>query len=152
MSFLSVNDIEQNALSSLLTYATIPCQSPSYDSEWESNGHLLRAAEFLAEWARERTIAGMEVDLIQIPGRTPLLFIEVPATNSNEATTILYGHLDKQPPLGEWSEGLHPYQPTRSGNKIFARAVADDGYSIFSALLAIEEMDKQSIQIGRAHV
>jgi acetylornithine deacetylase/succinyl-diaminopimelate desuccinylase-like protein len=152
VSFLTLRDIEDNALPSLLAYATIPCQSPSYDSEWETNGQLLRAAQHLAEWAKQRNIAGKVVDLIQIPGRTPLLLIEAPATNSNDATTILYGHLDKQPPLGNWSEGLDPYQPARSGNKIFARGVADDGYSVFSALLAIEEMDKRAIPRGRCIV
>jgi acetylornithine deacetylase/succinyl-diaminopimelate desuccinylase-like protein len=65
---------------------------------------------------------------------------------------VLYGHLDKQPPLGEWSEGLGPWSPVRRGDRLYARGVADDGYSTFSALLALESLAKNNVPHGRCVV
>ena len=54
---------------------------------------------------------------------------------------MLYGHLDKQPPLGDWSEGLDPYVPVRRGDRLYGRGLADDGYATFAALLALESLE-----------
>ena len=71
-----------------------------------------------------------------------MLTVTVPATGAPGAgTCVLYGHLDKQPPLGDWSEGLDPYIPVRRGDRLYARGVADDGYARFAALLALEALE-----------
>jgi acetylornithine deacetylase/succinyl-diaminopimelate desuccinylase-like protein len=138
---LTLDDFELDALSTLTAYATLECLSPAFDAHWRENGHIDAAVELLAQWARERTFARFDVDVVRLEGRTPVLLVTVEATNDDDATVVLYGHLDKQPPLGDWSEGLAPYAPVRRGNRLFARGVADDGYSTFAALLALEALE-----------
>ena len=149
---LTLSDFERDALPTLRTYATIDCLSPAFDEQWGSRGRIDDAVELLAQWARERSLGDFHVEVVQLEGRTPLLVVTVEATNDDDATVILYGHLDKQPPLGEWSEGLAPYEPVRRGDRLFARGVADDGYSTFSALLALEQLVAQAIPHSRCVV
>ena len=42
----------------LSEYIRIPNKSPLFDSEWQSHGHMDRAAELMAAWCREQPIAG----------------------------------------------------------------------------------------------
>jgi len=142
---ISLSDFERDALAVLTEYATIPCLSPGFDSEWQESGHINQAAELLANWIREREFANIEVEIHQIKGRTPVLVATIEATAPVDGTCVLYGHLDKQPPLGNWSEGLAPYSPVRIGDRLYARGVADDGYSTFSAILALEAMEREGI-------
>jgi hypothetical protein len=52
-------------------------------------------------------------------------------------TVLLYGHLDKQPEMTGWREGLGPWKPVREGDKLYGRGGADDGYAAFASLAAI---------------
>jgi hypothetical protein len=146
---LTLTDFERDALDTLTTYATIPCLSPDYDHQWSQHGYIERATELLAEWARQRAFANADVTIHRLDGRTPVLVVTIDATSPGNATAVLYGHLDKQPPLGDWSPGLEPYRPVRRGDRLFARGVADDGYSTFSALLAVENMEANNIPHSR---
>lgn len=63
---------------------------------------------------------------------------------------LLYGHLDKQPPLTDtWAEGLHPYKPVIKDGKLYGRGGSDDGYSMFAALASIENLQQQNLPHGR---
>lgn len=149
MPKLTLNDFERDALDTITTYATIPCLSPEYDHQWSQHGYIEQATELIARWARERTFAHADVTIHRLDGRTPVLIVTIEATTPGDATAVLYGHLDKQPPLGDWSEGLDPYNPVRRGDRLYARGVADDGYSAFSALLAIENMEANDVAHSR---
>ena len=70
-----------------------------------------------------------------MPGRTPVLVAEVPGPGP---TVVIYGHLDKQPPLGQWRAGLGPFDPVRDGDRLYGRGTADDGYAVFCALSALQ--------------
>ena len=152
MPVFSLQDFERDALDTLLAYAAIPSLSPMYDADWEQHGEIERATQLLAQWARQRRIANLDVAVHRLDGRTPVLVITVDATAPVGGTVVLYGHLDKQPPLGEWSEGLAPFVPVRRGNRVYARGVADDGYSAFAALSAIEAMEVGGLPHGRCVV
>jgi acetylornithine deacetylase/succinyl-diaminopimelate desuccinylase-like protein len=90
----------------------VPSQSPQFDPEHLTNGHAMKVVELLTAWVAEQKMEGLTLEVISDPGRTPLIFIEVAATGGAGGTVLLYGHLDKQPPMTEaWSEGLHPYVP-----------------------------------------
>jgi acetylornithine deacetylase/succinyl-diaminopimelate desuccinylase-like protein len=65
---------------------------------------------------------------------------------------LLYGHLDKQPPLGSWREGLDPFVPVREDDRLYGRGTADDGYSIFAAIGAIEALAATDTPHGRCIV
>jgi acetylornithine deacetylase/succinyl-diaminopimelate desuccinylase-like protein len=77
----------------------------------------------------------------------------VPArSGSGELVTLLYGHLDKQPPLGSWREGLEPFVAVRDGDRLYGRGTADDGYSIFAAIGALEALAATGTPHGRCVV
>ena len=67
-----------------------------------------RAVELIAGWIRGQAIPDLSLEVVRLEGRTPLLFIEVPGDSSE--TVLLYGHLDKQPPMDGWHDGLGPWQ------------------------------------------
>ena len=50
---------------------------------------------------------------------------------------LIYGHMDKQPPLGEWRSGLGPWEPVREGDLLYGRGTADDGYATFAAVTGL---------------
>lgn len=152
MPYLTLADFERDALETLLDYTTIPCLSPMFDQRWEESGHIEAAVQLLVSWARQRRLASFEVEVHRLEGKTPVIVVTVAATGPTTGTCVLYGHLDKQPPLGEWSEGLNPFIPVRRGDRVYGRGIADDGYSMFSALLAIEAMEARDIPHGRCVV
>lgn len=135
------------ALPSLIDYVAIECLSPAFDPSWESKGAIDAAVEHLATWAKTRAIQGIEVSVHRLPERTPVLLVEIPATPGANGTTLIYGHLDKQPPLGSWSEGLDPFRAVFVDGLLYGRGTADDGYSLYTSLLAIEALEHE----GRSH-
>ncbi len=145
---------ESEALPVLSEYVRIPCLSPEFDAGWRERGEIARAAELLADWARARRIEGLEVEVVTAGDLTPVILCEAPATPgaADRAPTLLYGHLDKQPPLGAWRSGLGAFEPVREGDHLFGRGTADDGYSIFAALGAIETLERTGLDHGRCVV
>ncbi|MGH9291891.1 MAG: M20/M25/M40 family metallo-hydrolase [Acidimicrobiales bacterium] len=134
---------EADVLPTLADYVAIPCLSPAFDTSWATTGHIERAAELLVSWASTRPIAGLSVEVVRLPGLTPVIVAEAPASpgfvgDPSAGATVLYGHLDKQPPLEDWREGLEPFAAVREGDHLYGRGTADDGYSFFAALAAIE--------------
>lgn len=128
------------ALPTLMDYIAVPARSPMFDADWETTGHIATAARMLADWARDQPIDGMTVELVDRPGLTPVLLLEIPATDPTLAdrTVVMYGHLDKQPEMEPWSPGLGPWIPVLDGDRLYGRGGADDGYSLFAALIAIQ--------------
>src|SRR5689334_23361178 len=86
----------------LVEYIKIPNKSPSFDPQWAEHGYMENAVKLFEGWARERIAAlpGATLEIVRLPGRTPLILIEVPASGAgaggNADTVLLYGHLDKQ--------------------------------------------------------
>ncbi len=134
----------------LSEYIRIPNKSPLFDAEWESQGHMMRAAELMAAWCREQPIAGLAVEILREPGRTPVLFCEIPGNGPD--TVLLYGHMDKQPEFTGWGEGLSPWEPVVRDGKLYGRGGADDGYAVFSSLTAIRLLQEQKIPHARCVV
>jgi acetylornithine deacetylase/succinyl-diaminopimelate desuccinylase-like protein len=123
----------------LMEYGRIPNLSPAYDPEWEAHGELDRAAELFAGWARSRQIPGATVEVVRIAGLSPTILVDVPATDPDAVGTVLvYGHYDKQPPFTGWGEGRGPWAPTLEGDLLYGRGMADDGYAMPTALVALE--------------
>ncbi|MCX7960124.1 MAG: M20/M25/M40 family metallo-hydrolase [Burkholderiales bacterium] len=133
----------------LVEYIRIPAKSPHFDPAWAENGHIERAVQLAADWCRSHAVAGMRLEVVRLPGRTPVLFVEVPASRGAEAagTVLLYGHLDKQPDMTGWAEGLGPWTPAIRDGKLYGRGGADDGYAVFAAIAALRELEAQ----GRPH-
>jgi acetylornithine deacetylase/succinyl-diaminopimelate desuccinylase-like protein len=139
---------EDSVLPTLTEYIRIPNKSPAFDPGWAENGHMDRAVSLFESWARKHagSIPGSVIETIRLPGRTPVLLMEIPAhRNAGKGDRVLlYGHLDKQPEMKGWAEGLGPWEPVRKGEKLYGRGGADDGYAMFgavSAILALREQD-----------
>ena len=127
---------EREALPVLAQYIAIPNKSPAFDRDWAAHGHMDAAVSLVEEWMRARPIAGLTVERHDLPGRTPLLLAEIPGTAPG--TVVLYGHVDKQPEMVGWRDGLAPWTAVREDDRLYGRGAADDGYAAFAAMGAIE--------------
>lgn len=137
----------------LSDYVRIRCLSPEFDSGWAENGEIARAARLLAEWADGLALDGTTVEVVEIPGLTPVILADIAASPGRSGpTTVLYGHLDKQPPLGAWRAGLSAFEPVLEGDRLYGRGTADDGYSIFVAMGAIALLQRDGQPHGRCLV
>ncbi|MBV9952151.1 MAG: M20/M25/M40 family metallo-hydrolase [Acidimicrobiia bacterium] len=147
-----VDDVwEREIVPALVDYIRIPNVSPAYDAGWAAAGHMDAAVELARAWCAARPIEGLTVDLTTLEGRTPLLLCEVPATPGAhpDDTVVLYGHLDKQPPMHGWRDGLGPWEPVIDDGRLYGRGGADDGYACFAALTAIEALRLGAGRHGR---
>ncbi|WP_340648604.1 M20 family metallopeptidase [Pseudoxanthomonas winnipegensis] len=135
----------------LVEYIRIPNKSPMFDADWVANGHMAKAVTLMETWARAQPIAGLQVEVIQLEGRTPLIFLDIPASGAGtgEDCVLLYGHLDKQPEMTGWDEDLGPWKPVLKGDKLFGRGGADDGYAIYGSLAAIMALQEQGLPHAR---
>lgn len=142
----------------LSQYIRIPNKSPLFDPEWEQHGHMERAVTLVCDYCRSRQLAGFSLEVVRLPGRTPLIVMEVAAsagagpasgavTRKDQDTVLLYGHLDKQPEFSGWLPGLSPFEPVLRDDKLYGRGAADDGYAAFAAITAIEALQRE----GKAH-
>jgi acetylornithine deacetylase/succinyl-diaminopimelate desuccinylase-like protein len=127
-----------DVLPTITEYIRIPNRSPAFDRQWAESGHMARAVELLSSWMKARPIEGLTVSVEQLDGRTPVILAEVPG--SADGTVVLYGHLDKQPEMSGWREGLGPWEPVLEGDRLYGRGAGDDGYAAFAALTAIEAL------------
>jgi acetylornithine deacetylase/succinyl-diaminopimelate desuccinylase-like protein len=124
---------EKQVLPTLAEYTRIKCLSPAFDPDWAERGAIMEAAELLRAWTQEQD-GGLLTEIVQLPGRTPVLLVE----NGGAGDPILiYGHMDKQPPLGDWRPGLSPFEPVREGDLLYGRGTADDGYALFAAVTGL---------------
>ena len=133
-------------------YIRIPNKSPMFDKEWKAHGHMDAAVELMSDWARAKLAAlpGATLEVLELEGRTPLIYIEVPGQGDD--TVVLYGHLDKQPEMTGWAEGLGPWTPVLKGDKLYGRGGADDGYAIFGSLAALLALHEQGVPHARCVV
>ncbi|WP_158879502.1 M20/M25/M40 family metallo-hydrolase [Amycolatopsis anabasis] len=127
-------------LPSLSGLVEIPALSPAFDADWARTGQLAAAIDHVRNWLAARPIPGAKIEVVELPGHTPVLLLDVPASEGAEdkGTVLLYGHLDKQPPVGGWSEGLGPWTPVIRGDRLYGRGSADDGYAGYAAATALE--------------
>ena len=129
---------DDDILPQLERYITIPNKSPLFDPQWQEHGHMEEAVTLIESWCRAREIPGLQVEVVRLEGRTPLIWMEIPGESGD--TVLLYGHLDKQPEMVGWREDLGPWKPVREGDKLYGRGGADDGYAAFASLTAIEAL------------
>jgi acetylornithine deacetylase/succinyl-diaminopimelate desuccinylase-like protein len=143
---------DQSIVPALSEYIRIPNKSVHFDPQWEQHGHMLRAAELMKAWCEQHALPGMKIEIVRLPGLTPLLYIDVPASAnapSNDCV-LLYGHMDKQPEFSGWAEGLEPWKPVLRQGRLYGRGGADDGYAVFGSLLALRALADQNIPYVRS--
>ena len=131
----------------LVDYVRIPAKSPHFDPSWEAHGHIERVVALAQAWARAQPVTGLSVEVIRLPGRTPLVYFET--AGGGDRTVLLYGHLDKQPEMVGWRADGGPWSPILEDGKLYGRGAADDGYAIFAALSALGALDAQRVPRAR---
>jgi acetylornithine deacetylase/succinyl-diaminopimelate desuccinylase-like protein len=138
---------DESILPALADYIRIPNMSPSFDAGWEASGHMEAAVQLMRRWAEANAPLGAHVEVLRLPGRTPLLLIDVPGQVDD--CVLMYGHLDKQPEFTGWSSGLGPWSPVLRDGKLYGRGGADDGYALFASLTAIRALRDQGTPHAR---
>jgi acetylornithine deacetylase/succinyl-diaminopimelate desuccinylase-like protein len=159
------NAWDRSIVPTLVDYIRIPNKSPAFDANWHAQGHMDRAVALIAGWCKEQKIEGMQLEVVRLKDdkgkpRTPLIFMEIPATPGSKGggkrgtddCVLLYGHLDKQPEMTGWFEGLGPWQPVLKGDKLYGRGGADDGYAAFASLTALRALQEQNLPRARCVV
>jgi acetylornithine deacetylase/succinyl-diaminopimelate desuccinylase-like protein len=136
----------------LTEYIRIPNKSPAFDPDWAAHGYMDAAVDQFAKWAKGKIapIAGASLEVVRLDGRTPVILIEIPGAGDD--TVLLYGHIDKQPEMTGWAEGLTPWTPVLKDGKLYGRGGADDGYAMFGALSAILALREQGASHARCVV
>ena len=156
-----INRIWDDEIVPVLTdYIRIPNKSPAFDPDWEKRGAMEQAVAMFAAWAKAKLgqLPGSSLEVVRLAGRTPLILIEIPGeagasaragATIKESTVLMYGHLDKQPEMLGWADGMGPWQPVLKDGKLYGRGGADDGYAMFASLAALLALKEQGIAHGR---
>ncbi len=138
---------QQEILPSLCDYVKIPNKSPHFDANWQEHGLMDQAVDHIADWCRAHAPQGLQLEVLRLEGRTPLIFMEISGTG--DETVLMYGHLDKQPEMSGWDEDLHPWKPVLKNGRLYGRGAADDGYSAYASLTAIKALEEQGLSFPR---
>ncbi len=138
---------DEDIVPRLVEYIRIPCKSPHFDADWAVNGHIDAAVALAEQWSRDQPIPGLNIEVVRLDGRTPVLFFEI--DGEAPGTVLMYGHLDKQPEMTGWQDGFGPWEPVLHEGKLYGRGGADDGYAIFASLLALSALKEQGVAHAR---
>ena len=148
LSFNTVNTFWDEKIIPVLTeYIKIPNKSPSFDPDWEKHGHMDKVLNLALDWANENKPEGSTVTTERTPGRTPIIMVDVPGTK--DGNILMYGHLDKQPEMDGWADGLGPWTPVLKNDKLYGRGGADDGYALFASISSIRALKDQGLDHPR---
>ena len=137
----------ESILPALVDYIRIPNKSPAFEADWAALGHMDRAVSLIEGWMRAHAPSDASLEVIRLPGRTPLIYMDVPGQVDD--TVLLYGHLDKQPEMVGWAPGKGPWEPVLEGDRLYGRGGADDGYAAFASLAAINALRDQGVPHAR---
>ena len=144
---------DKDIVGRLSDYIQIPAKSPAFDADWASHGHLETVVRNAAAWVEAQKVEGLSLEVVRLPGRTPVIFFEVAASSGHEGvakgngTVLMYGHLDKQPEFSGWRNDLGPWTPKYDDGKLYGRGGADDGYAVYASIAAVQALKSQ----GQAH-
>jgi len=95
-------------------------------------------------------IQGIEKKIFKPEGMTPLIvYIVEKSEGASDTQLMFYGHLDKQPWMEGWGEGLGPTKPVIRGDYLYGRGGGDDGYSPYSTMLAVKNAQMQGVKHPR---
>ncbi len=129
-------------------YIAIPAKSPMFDADWAAHGHIETVVRNAADWVLAQKVPGLQLEVVRLPGRTPVLLFEVAGTqdaqHSTGQTVLMYGHLDKQPEFNGWRSDLGPWTPVYEDGKLYGRGGADDGYAVYASIAAIQALKNQN--------
>ncbi len=137
---------DEDILKQLTDYIRIPAKSPGFAPDWEQQGHLETVLRNAAQWVEAQKVSGLSLEIVRLPGRTPVLFFDIPAhQHSGSDTVLMYGNLDKQPEFEGWRSDLGPWSPKYEDGRLYGRGGADDGYAVYASIAAVQELKRQGV-------
>ena len=144
-----INDFwDRQILPTLQEYIRIPNESPLFDPAWKAHGYMERAVALVADWLQRQQVPDGKLQILQDGDHTPLLLLEFPGSIAD--TVLIYGHLDKQPPMVGWRDGLGPWTPHLDADgRLYGRGAGDDGYAVFAALATVKALKDHGQPHGR---
>ena len=100
--------------------------------------HAKDVHELAARIRSDLQALGLErARVLELDGALPVVAAEWKKAGPDKPTVLVYGHYDIQPVRGEvWN--TPPHEPTRIGDRLFARGAADDMGGWVSHLVAIK--------------
>ena len=135
---------DRDIVRQITDYIQIPAKSPGFDTQWAEHGYIETVLRNAASWVATQKVEGLTLEIVRLPGRTPVLFFEIAATKPMSAQTVLmYGHLDKQPEFTGWRSDLGPWTPKYEDGKLYGRGGADDGYAVYASIAAVQALKAQ---------
>ena len=138
---------DNQILPTIIEYIKFPNKSPVFDPDWEANGYMDQVVDLASEWVNKHKPDNSTLNIYKEAGRTPLMILDVPG--NSDGTVLMYGHLDKQPEMEGWAEGLDPWKPVLKDDKLYGRGGADDGYAIFASVCTVNALLDQGISLPR---
>jgi acetylornithine deacetylase/succinyl-diaminopimelate desuccinylase-like protein len=130
----------------LTDYIAIPAKSPGFDPQWSEHGYIETVVRNAAAWIEAQRVEGLQLEIVRLPGRTPVIFFDIAASHSTSTQTVLmYGHLDKQPEFTGWRADLGPWTPKYEDGKLYGRGGADDGYAAYASIAAVQALKAQDV-------
>ncbi len=115
----------------LVEYIRIPNKSPMFDADWVKHGYMDDAVRLMETWAKAQPIPGMQVDVVRLEGRTPLIFIDIPAGQRRSRRRLRAAVRPPgqaagndrlgSPSLGPWNpshQGRPPVRPRRRRRRL----------------------------------
>ncbi len=134
----------------LTDYIAIPAKSPGFEKDWAALGYIETVVRNAAQWVEAQKVEGLTLEVVRLPGRTPVIFFEVAASSGGSETprtgtqtVLMYGHLDKQPEFTGWRSDLGPWTPKYLDGLLYGRGGADDGYAVYASIASIQALKRQ---------
>ncbi|MFQ6611668.1 MAG: M20/M25/M40 family metallo-hydrolase [Fidelibacterota bacterium] len=138
---------DQHITPTLVDYIKIPNKSPVFDPGWETAGHMQNALDLAVNWIKKHQPDGTKLLVKKEPGRTPLIILDI--LGQRAGNVLMYGHMDKQPEMEGWHDGLGPWTPVLEDGKLYGRGCADDGYALFAAVGIVRALQNQGLPLPR---
>ena len=78
----------------LVEYIKIPNKSPAFDPDWAAHGYMDGALALFERWARAKlpSLPGATLEVVRLPGRIPVILIEVPGEATTQCCSMARSH------------------------------------------------------------
>ncbi|MFN8643003.1 MAG: hypothetical protein U0802_15615 [Candidatus Binatia bacterium] len=83
-------------------YIAIPNQSPAFDPDWAAHGHMERAVELVADWARTQQVPGLRVEVVRLA--RPHAFHNMDGAAGDGGDPAALRPPRQRPPMEEWGD------------------------------------------------
>ena len=116
-----------------------------FDADWATHGYLERVVAQAAAWVESKRVAGLKLEVIRLPGRTPVIFFEVPATAGLPRDRGALRPPGQTARVQRLARRSRTWTPKLEDGRLYGRGGADDGYAIYAAITALLALDAQGV-------